>query len=123
MLEKIFPKEYFQDRKLLGFSGFMVLMAIVTIARVLIGVRQYDRKVTVGYTQYGADTFQLGEWTTLYEPAIFAFITAATALFVSFRLFNVNRRLSYMVIALQVVVLGFLFVVASALISSASIAS
>lgn len=123
MIDKIFPKEYFSERRLLALSGVTLLTMLLTITRILIEVRQYDRKVTVGYTQYGADTFQLGEWVTLYEPAVFAFITTIAALLISFRLFKIDRNYSYLVLALQLIVLVFTFIVSGALLSSASIAS
>jgi hypothetical protein len=123
MIEKVFPKEYFKERRLFGLSVAMLIVTLITVLRVLLQVKQYDYKVTVRYTQYGADSFELGEWYTLYEPALFAIVTTVVALLISFRLFHVDKSLSYVVVTLQLVALGYLFVVAGALLGASSIAT
>ena len=121
MLDKLFPKEYFQDRRLMLLATVMVVTAVIIIVRVLLAVRSYDYKVTIGYTQYGADSFELGDWYTLYEPAVFTLITSVTALLMSFRLYRISAYLSFLMISLQLIVQFFVFIVASALLDASSI--
>ena len=61
MLSKFFNKEFFDDRPLLIISGLALLSMGITILRVMTSVRAFDYKIAVGYTQYGADSFTLGE--------------------------------------------------------------
>ncbi len=98
-------------------------MSLITVARVLLGVKSYNYKVTIGYTQYGADSFILGEWYTLYEPAVFSFITTVIVVLLSFRLYKIDRNLSFLVLGLQLVVQLFLYIVAASLLDAASIVS
>lgn len=123
MLEKLFPKEYFKERRLLLLAGTLIPVMLVIVLRVLVEVRQYDYKVTVRYTQYGADSFVLGEWYTLYEPAFFALITTLTSLLLSLRLYKLDVKLSYLVLVLQYIILLFLFIVSGALLGASSIVS
>lgn len=123
MLEKIFPKEYFEDRRVMLLAAAVAGMSLITVARVLLGVKSYNYKVTIGYTQYGADSFILGEWYTLYEPAVFSFITTVIVVLLSFRLYKIDRNLSFLVLGLQLVVQLFLYIVAASLLDAASIVS
>lgn len=123
MLSNLFSKDYFDDRPLFVLSGLAVFSMLVTVFRVLTTVQQYDYRIAVGYTQYGADSFKLGEWYTLYEFAVFAVISTIAAIFISAKVFKIGRQLAYGTIVLQHVVLLFLFLVSNALLSASSIAS
>ncbi len=123
MLDKLFPKEYFKDRLLMLLSGATLVTAVFIVIRILVTVRNYDFKITTGYTQYGADTFIRGEWYELYEPAIFAVITTVIVLMLSLRVYKLNRNLSYGIVSLQLVLLGFLMLVTNAILGSSTIVS
>ncbi len=123
MLNKIFSKEYFSERPLLVLSGLALASMSFTVFRVLTTVRQYDFKIATNYTQYGADSFELGEWYTLYEFAAFGAITTVAAIFISARLLKFDRNLSYVVVLLQHIVLAFLLVVSNALLNASGIAA
>lgn len=123
MIDKLFPKDYFKDRPLMLATGAAVTMMAFIVARVLISVKDYDFKITTGYTQYGADTFIRGEWYELYEPAFFALITTVITVMLSLRVFRMNRNLSFGVIGLQLIVLAFLLIVTTALLGASAIVS
>lgn len=123
MLNKIFSKDYFSERALLFLTGTALLIASGITFQVMTTVKQYDYKIATGYTQYGADSFKLGEWYSLYEFAAFAVITTVAAVFISAKVLKLDRSLAYAAIILQHVVLVFLFVVSSALLGASSIAT
>ena len=123
MLSKIFSKEYFDERPLLLLTGMALVTMAVTVFRVLTTVRQYDFRIATSYTQYGADSFDLGEWYQLYEFAAFGVITTLAAVFISARLLKIDRSLAYSVVILQHIVLVFLFIVSNALLSTSGAAA
>lgn len=123
MLSRLFSKDYINDRPLLLLAGIVLVSTLGIILRVILAVEQYDYKVAVSYTQYGADSFALGDWYSLYNFAIFGFLTTVTSLAISGRLHRQDRPLSYVVLGLQFVVLVFLAFVSNALLNASSIVS
>ena len=123
MLSKVFSKEFFSERALLLLAGLALVSMSVTVFRVVTTVRSYDFKVATGYTQYGADSFQLGEWYSLYEFAIFGVISTVAAILISARLLKIDRALAYTALILQQAILVFLFIVSSALLSASGVAA
>ncbi len=123
MLSKLFSKEYFRERALMVLTLMAIVSMAVTLFRVVTTVRPFSYKILTSYTQYGPDTFESAEWYTLYEFAAFALITTLGAIFISARLFRVDKPLSYTVIILQHVVLVFLFIVSNALLIASGVAS
>src|SRR5690606_37281182 len=91
MSNKLINREFFKDKPLVALSGLLVVTASASIARVLLSVRQYDYKITVRYTQYGADSYQLGNWYELYELVAFAVLSTLVAIFLASRL-QLNQR-------------------------------
>lgn len=120
MLSKIFSKDFFRERSLLALSGLSILLMATNAFRIFTTVKQYDYKVAVGYTQYGADSFELGEWYLIYELALFGLLTTIASLFISARLVRVDRSLAYIATILQILVLILLFIVSGAIIGASS---
>jgi hypothetical protein len=123
MLSKLFSKDYVNDRPLLVLASVLVVSTLGLILRVILSVEQYDFKVAVSYTQYGADSFVLGDWYSLYGFAVFAFISTIAAVAISGRLHRQDRGLSYVVLSLQLIVLVFLALITNALLNASSIVS
>ena len=118
MLGKIINKDFFNERPLVLLAGLALVSMSVTVFRIMTTVRSQDIKVVTGYTQYGeADTLLLGDWYTLYEFVGFAVISTLAVILISSRLLKIDKYLAYLTVALQHVVLIFLFIVASALLS------
>ncbi len=123
MLNKIFSKEYFSERPLMLLTGLALATMSITIFRVMTTVRSFDYLIATSYTQYGPDTFDTGEWYTLYEFAAFGFISTVAAILISARLFKIDIPLSYGVMILQHIILIFLFIVSNALLNASGVAS
>lgn len=123
MTGKIINRDFFKDKPLVALASVLAVSAIATIVRVIVSVRQYDYKITVRYTQYGADSYQLGNWYTLYELVAFAVLSTVTAILIASRLYATQRHFAVTVLLLQQVVLIFLFMVANALLGTSSVSS
>lgn len=123
MSGKLINRDFFKDKPLVALCGLLLVSTAAVVARVLISVRQYDYKITVRYTQYGADSYQLGNWYSLYELIAFAVLSTLTAIFLASRLQANLRSFAVVTIVLQQIILIFLFMVANALLGTPSVAS
>lgn len=123
MLEKYFRKEVLSDKPMLALLIANVSVAVISIVRVVLSVQQYDFKITVRYTQYGSNSFQLGDWYALYDMALFAgFVTIITTA-IALRLHSENRNLALVLLSLQMIVMLFLAFVSGALLDIPSVTS
>lgn len=123
MSTTLINRDFFKDKPMVALSSALLVSAIIVIARVMFSLRQYDYKITVRYTQYGADSYQLGNWYTLYELVAFAILSTLTAIFIASRLQVNQRHFAITYLLLQQIVLIFLFMVANALLGTPSVSS
>ena len=108
---------------MLTLSFLSIALALVNIFRVLFSVKQYDFKIAVRYTQYGADSFILGDWYSLYDMAIFAFVTTVIALLLSMKLHPLHKPVAIGILVLQLILMIMLFIIGHAILSRPPVAS
>ena len=108
----------FSDRRavwllLVDFIGtvFVVLFTLLSIER-----REF--KVPIRYSGYNEGSFSnRGEWYSLYAFTIFAVLSMSMATILSVRIHKLRPELAQTLLALQLVLLVFNFLVARALLN------
>jgi hypothetical protein len=123
MSGKLINREFFKDKSMVALVSLLFISMATVVVRVLVSVKHYDYKITVRYTQYGADSYQLGNWYSLYELVAFAVLTTFAAIFLASRLQANHRHIAITYLLLQFIVMVFLFMVSNALLSTPSVSS
>lgn len=121
--QKLITKDLFQDRPLVMLAAAGFVLGVFVIIKVLLSTTQYDIDIPIKYTQFGGvDSYIAGDWFTHYNFAIFTVVILAVNLLMALRIYRHRRWVSLGILTMQLVVMTFLIIVSSAIISTLPVA-
>ena len=108
-------RAFIRDRIALLALAFVSLLALTDTLVIILDVHSNVLQVPVRYSEYSLNIKQ-GNWTLLYELALFVLISAVINIMVAMRIHKVRRAYSLGILMLTVIVCVIAFLVSRALI-------
>lgn len=107
----------FGDRKAVWLLLANLIGTIFLVLFTILGIERREFKVPIRYSGYNEGSFSdRGEWYSLYAFTLFALISMAFTLILALRIHKMRPELAQTLLALQLVVIVFTFLVARSLL-------
>lgn len=107
----------FSDRRAVWLLTLDIIGTIFVVLFTLLGIERREFKVPIRYSGYNEGSFSdRGDWYSLYAFTLFAIVSLAFTFLLAVRVHKMRPELAQTMLALQLFIIGFNFLVARALL-------